>query len=191
MRVGFPRIRHVAFDVGGVLRDSRSAMLSVLRRVCDDHLPAVSAFDGDAICALRGLAKFNKLEPCLECLAALGPETGARLAALTEGADAEAKLAAVVDAARPALDAAAIDAAAELYRTLFAADDLVCPLFPTAAATVAALRDVHGVGVSVLSNSTLPAVERDLGPELIAKMDFVVCRAEKPDPAVFLRARFE
>mmetsp|Transcript_30655 Transcript_30655/g.76918 ORF Transcript_30655/g.76918 Transcript_30655/m.76918 type:complete len:259 (-) Transcript_30655:69-845(-) len=185
---GHRALRAIVFDVGGVLRDSQA-----LEAHCFAHAfgscgvdVALSPTHWRAVHQIRGLYSFNSLLHACRLVLALSKSKQEHLLHDIDRPDIEDTLNALVQCHVSQAEEATAVRAHEEYRRLFALPEAGerVTLIDGAKAALERLRQRYALGV--LSNSTVPAVTRDLEP-VAHCFSFLVCEAKKPSSDAYLR----
>eukprot|EP00754_Rhynchopus_humris_P023221 Rhum_TRINITY_DN14826_c6_g1::Rhum_TRINITY_DN14826_c6_g1_i1::g.121068::m.121068/K01091/gph; phosphoglycolate phosphatase len=175
-------VKTLVFDVSGVLRDSKRVMKRAYDVSFAEHGLDIDV-DADMVYKLRGLNAFNDLSNSIRLLVGTGGDVNERVV-MSKGAN---KLLTEEMHARP-VDEALVAGVRARFRAEFAAahNAHLVELLPGVADGLDALaRDGYTLGV--LSNSTLPSLQRDLG-HLSHHFRFMIPDAAKPSPDVYARS---
>lgn len=176
------RCKGIVFDVGGVFRDSRYLMHSCFQQSFAKHNIQLE-FDRDEVYQLRGMETFNNLKNACK---ALYVTKGKDLNKFLNDPNGEDQLNNLIKQHK--IDETLITNISLDFKTLFALpenkDKII--LMPGTEEGLKKLKE-KGFQLGLLSNSTMKALERDLG-HLFHFFQFTIDEAKKPDTKVYLEA---
>jgi len=185
-----PRIKLVALDLDGVIRD-------VSRVVYECHRAAMKvvgldgeflgSFSVDELWHFKGLGRFNnrKLSMIAVALILKAAKSGEVKEAILH-ADAEERIGRIIDSQPQGWMADKLDAMADAYVEVFNSDDSarMISIYPGAFDAVSKLARARPM--AMVTNSSLVALKRDIPDNILSKFGAIITRrdvkASKPSP---------